>query len=618
MQPPPVPRDEAARLDALAAYEILDSPPEEVFDDLVRLAAHVADTPVALVSLVDEHRQWFKAKHGTDLTHTEREISFCGHVVAGGAALVVPDAFEDPRFHDNPLVKGTPPVRFYAGMPLTTAEGYTLGTLCAIDHRPRELTAQQLKLLQSLARLTMHQMDLRIILRKMAARVDTLSETGSRLELANRSLSLRFGRLATVLDRLETGVLVSDETGTIIFTSDQLGDQLGISASTLSGTPLKDLPDRLGETLTTMASQAKAPGARPRRLVVSQGSASPRDLEISVETAPDSTDLLWLFHDVTELRLHEEDSLKGGSWLLGDSPPIRRVRRIVQDLGRGTWSVLIEGETGTGKELAAHAIHDHSDRRNHAFLAVNCAGLTESLLTSQLFGHRKGSFTGAFRDQAGLFEAADGGTLFLDEVGDMPLSVQALLLRTLETGEILRVGDDKPRKVDVRIIAATNHDVPHLAATGVFREDLLYRLRVGRIRMPALRERREDIGLLLSYFLAQACTASGRAPLRLDRETSRRLQTYSWPGNVRELRHCVDYLVIHCHDSVAQPEDLPPEVIGEPRREAPSFARRPSAEDIEAALKAAGGNRSQAAKILGVSRATLYRWMATLSSSASK
>jgi len=455
MLPPPIPPSEPERLKALLEYEVLDTPEEAVFDDLVRLAAHVMKTPVSLVSLVDADRQWFKARRGIEVCETSREVSFCGHVVADGLPLVVPDATVDPRFSDNPLVLADPPVRFYAGLPLTNAAGLTLGTLCVVDHRPREVSPEQMDLLGSLARLTMSQLELRRLVRHMRDHERELVEGRDRLEAANRRLSAQSDHLLQVLERLETGVLVVEPGGRIRFASRWFRRQVG-STVELEGTDVRALalgPAAVLEALV-QSQVGFAPSPEKRLLSVFHGPVR-RDLEISVQADPGSADFLWLFHDVTELRLHEADPLQSGSWLLGNSDAIWDVRRRVLDLGRGSWPVLIEGETGTGKELAARAIHAHGPRKDGPFLAINCAGLTESLLTSQLFGHRRGSFTGATADQAGLFEAASGGTLFLDEVGDMPLGVQALLLRVLETGEILRVGEQRTRQVDVRIVAAT-------------------------------------------------------------------------------------------------------------------------------------------------------------------
>jgi DNA-binding NtrC family response regulator len=241
--------------------------------------------------------------------------------------------------------------------------------------------------------------------------------------------------------------------------------------------------------------------------------------------------------------------------------------------------------------------------------------LTDSLASSQLFGHRRGAFTGALRDQKGLFEAADGGTLFLDEVGDVSEFVQTSLLRVLQEGEIVRLGDSVPRKVNVRIICATNGSLRERLEKGQFRKDLLFRLQVARIAVPPLRARREDIPLLIESFLAEARVETGRGLTGFTRDAMKRLERYEWPGNVRELRNAIDYVTIHCRQAIASAGDLPVEIASVETGPPLPNPRIPVA-DIEkdallAALKECAGNRSQAARSLGISRATLYRRLQT-------
>lgn len=294
--------------------------------------------------------------------------------------------------------------------------------------------------------------------------------------------------------------------------------------------------------------------------------------------------------------------------IVGRSPAMRQLYQAIGDVAKGDWTVLVEGETGTGKELAARAIHASSPRKDGPFVAVNCAGLTDTLLGSQLFGHRRGAFTGALNDQAGFFQAAHGGTLFLDEIGDISESVQTSLLRVLEEGEVVRVGDTAPQSIDVRVIAATNRDLAEEVEAGRFRKDLLYRLRVGRIMVPPLRDRKEDIGLLVEAFLAEARIATGKAITGLSQAAQRCLASYPWPGNVRELRSAVQFAAIHCRAGTIGVRDLPPEFQ---QLEAASPRKRGDHGDDDNALldalERAGGNRTKAAELLGISRATLYR-----------
>jgi len=324
-----------------------------------------------------------------------------------------------------------------------------------------------------------------------------------------------------------------------------------------------------------------------------------------------------LLYDVTEIhRLRQaiEESRYGR--MLGNSEPMRELFSLIKDVARGDWTVLIEGETGVGKELVARNNHAASPRKDGPFIAVNSAGLSESLLASQLFGHRKGAFTGAVVDQEGFFEAAHGGTLFLDEIGDLPLNMQASLLRVLQEKEITRLGETRSRKVDVRILVATHKDLAAESRVGRFREDLLYRLRVARLCVPSLRERKDDIPLLVETFLRNSYHFSSRIQPRFGAEAMQCLMNYDWPGNVRELKACVDYAVIHCKGERIEGQDLPPEIsraaapaVIEPEH---SLSVGDERERIREALKKTRGNRLQAAKLLGISRATFYRRLTEL------
>jgi DNA-binding NtrC family response regulator len=284
------------------------------------------------------------------------------------------------------------------------------------------------------------------------------------------------------------------------------------------------------------------------------------------------------------------------------------VVRLIRDVARGEATVLVLGETGTGKELVARAIHREGARRDGPFIAVNCAGLSEELAASQLFGHRRGAFTGAVSDSAGVFEAAHGGTLFLDEIGDLSLRVQTTLLRVLEERQLTRLGETQLRDVDVRIVVATNRDLIRDVAAGRFRADLLYRIRVGRIVLPPLRERREDLWFLVQHVLREHRAVTGRAVEAVSDEAMRALLAYDWPGNVRELKNAIGYAVIHCRGSAIELEDLPPEVLDRPLPAMPAGDLPIGERDrIIAALRHTGGERKAAAALLGIGRATLYR-----------
>ncbi len=299
--------------------------------------------------------------------------------------------------------------------------------------------------------------------------------------------------------------------------------------------------------------------------------------------------------------------------LVGTSQAMQLVHQQIREIAAVDATVVIEGDTGTGKELVARAIHLASHRRNDPLVALNCAGLTDSLLGSQLFGHTRGAFTGAIADHKGLFEAANGGTLFLDEIGDIPLNMQTALLRVLQEGEIVRLGESRPRKIDVRVLTATHHNLSDDAAKGTFRADLLYRIRVARIQLPPLRERREDIPLLARLFLAQVRTTNRQTVPEVGVDAMRLLLTYPWPGNVRELKSAMTFATIRCTGPVIEPSHLPEEIRGSAAlRAAPAGSATTDRPRILAALHVANGNRPAAARLLGISRATLYRRLAAL------
>jgi len=273
--------------------------------------------------------------------------------------------------------------------------------------------------------------------------------------------------------------------------------------------------------------------------------------------------------------------------------------------------ILVQGESGTGKELVASAIHNEGPRANKPFVPVNCGALPEGLLESELFGHVKGAFTGALRDKKGRFELAHGGTLFLDEVADLTKVVQAKLLRVLQEGIFERVGDEKTISVDVRIISAANRDLKQEVKKGNFRDDLYYRLNVVPIFMPPLRERKTDIPLLIDHFLSKIEINTRRHPIKISEEARAMMISYNWPGNVRELQNAIQFAIVKSDGSVIQPKDLPME-LKEHYQPYPSRgpSRKLNIESVESALRKTGGNKARAARLLGVGRATLYRFLA--------
>ena len=315
-------------------------------------------------------------------------------------------------------------------------------------------------------------------------------------------------------------------------------------------------------------------------------------------------------------RYLREKEARGAYDIVGQSEGMKSVFRFIAKAAPTDASVLIEGLSGTGKELVARAIHLNSRRRHEPFEAVNCAAMAPTLLESELFGHVRGAFTGADKDRCGRFELADGGTLFLDEIGELPESSQSKLLRVIETGELRRVGDVRDRRVNVRVVAATNKTLADEVAKSQFREDLYFRLNVLRVVLPPLRERGGDIRLLAEEFLKGFAKACGRPRLRFDAAVLTLFERHDWPGNVRELKNVVERMVVMAETEILGLDDVPFEIRSleagsdNPsafyRNGAPLPLRDVERRHIERTLKHTGGNKKEAAELLGIDRSTLY------------
>jgi two-component system response regulator HydG len=338
------------------------------------------------------------------------------------------------------------------------------------------------------------------------------------------------------------------------------------------------------------------------------------ELRAVVEKAAERLQLLRANRELKR-QLEERFGFEG---VVGNSPRLREVLNKLKSIAPTSATVLIQGETGTGKELVARAIHLNSPRKNKPFVAMNCSALNENLLDDEMFGHEPGAFTGADKLRKGRFEHANGGTLFLDEIGDMPLSLQAKLLRVLENGEVFRIGSNEPIRVNVRLISATHKDLDAAVAAGQFRQDLYFRLKVVTIRLPNLRERREDIALLAANFIKELNQRHGKHVKGIAEPLRRVLAAYDWPGNVRELRNLIESMVVQDQDGVLDLDDLqdadnlrrllpaetqaagPGNLVGRPLNEVERYY-------IEQALQLTDGNREEAARMLGIGERTLYR-----------
>ncbi|MFP4306650.1 MAG: sigma-54 interaction domain-containing protein [Desulfococcaceae bacterium] len=436
----------------------------------------------------------------------------------------------------------------------------------------------------------------------------------------------------TVVDTIQDGIMIVDKGGTIVSVNRALLRMTGYDRSELIGHPCSVLNcdtceiarSRPGDHWCILFKTGRMTMRRctfmrkdRTHIHVLKNASLLRDgngeVMGAVETMTDVSELVEKDTQIEAFRreLRLSDAFHG---ILGASPPMQRVFDLIANAARSDAPVIILGESGTGKELVARAIHETSGDSQRPFVKVNCAALNSSLLESELFGHVKGAFTGAYRDREGRFEAARGGDIFLDEIGDLPLSTQVKLLRVLEEKVVERVGDHHPRPVDVRIISATNRDLDALVREGKFREDLYYRINVIPIHVPPLRERIGDIPLLADVFFRRVQLKNGNGQVRgISREAMNLLMEYSWPGNVRELKSAFEFAFVSCHEARIRPDHFPPMLSRsrpEPAREigGSSLDDRKRRELIEA-LEAAGGNRSEAARRLGVSRVTIWNRM---------
>jgi sigma-54 dependent transcriptional regulator, acetoin dehydrogenase operon transcriptional activator AcoR len=435
---------------------------------------------------------------------------------------------------------------------------------------------------------------------------------------ALESLMCHRENLEHVLDSLKEGVIAHDPQRRIFFfnreaeriTGYAREEVLGRDCHMAFGAPF------CGAHCTFCDVPAEAPQPADYTLNISTKSGEPRRIEMRVTRMRDEAGglagVLASFKDVTDLislKLRAGALTSFGN-IIGQDSKMLDVFKQVQDVAGYDFPVHLSGETGTGKELVANAIHAESRRAGASFVPINCGALPEGLIESELFGHVKGAFSGAMRDKKGRFELADGGTVFLDEIAELSNTMQVKLLRFLQEGRFERVGGEQTLSVNVRVISATNRNLKREVERNCFREDLFYRLNVIPIHLPPLRERKTDIPLLIDHFLKDAAGRYGRDLLKLSSRAMSLMLDYRWPGNVRELQNAIQFAFVKCDGKVVEPEDLPLEL----RQAADVCARRGPARKLmpEAVVKAlarTGGNKAKAAKLMGVGRATLYRFL---------
>jgi PAS domain S-box-containing protein len=682
-----LPENEAERLNALRRYQILDTPPEPAFDRIAEMAATFFQVPMAVVSLVDEDRVWFKSRLGIDADHSARDAGLCASAILSPGVFYLRDAAHDERAVGHPLVPALG-IRFYAAAPLRTHDGLNLGTVCVLDQNPRELAPGEAETLKMLAALAMNQMELRLYGERVAqleevqrTHSEQLSEanerlaqseeqfrdlfeeapiayvhqaTDTRIFRANRTAMKALGvkpeeiagllgtsffpdtpeaqrRLRDALPLLAAG---TDEKGVVLelrrkddgrplwvrwwcrpeptgkYTRSMfmditeqvlleeenkrleerfrdyfeeapiayvVGSEAGIiranrTAAQIFGVKPEEMAGFNWRSLFPDNPEAQRRLREALRLVESRTDACGDRLELRRREDGRPLWVQWwskreagkyariMFLDMTDQVLIEREKARledHNAYLLdeirseqnfgdivGASVGLRKVMQQVQLVAPTDATVLITGESGTGKELVARAIHEQSARRARPLIKLNCSAVPEGLFESEFFGHVKGAFTGALKDKPGRFELADGGTLFLDEIGEVPLAMQTKLLRVLQEQELERVGDTHTRKVNVRIIAASNRDLKKEVDEGRFRQDLFYRLSVFPIEVPPLRERREDIAPLAAHFIRQSTRRMNRPEPQISKTELDQLATYHWPGNVRELQNTVERAII--------------------------------------------------------------------------
>ena len=431
--------------------------------------------------------------------------------------------------------------------------------------------------------------------------------------------------LVTIFEHIEESVITVDAQYRITHLNAAAAALLGVAARACVGRPLSAaLPVPFGPVADVMVEVLDtAGGVYDHRLELSLNGGRAKVLMLSAApllgTEGARNGGVLVIRDVTDIESlqHQPRERQECGDMVGKSARMQEIFTLIRNVAETSATVLIQGESGTGKELVASALHAASPRAEAAFIKVNCAALTESLLESELFGHVKGAFTGAVKDRIGRFEAADHGTILLDEIGDMSLHMQARLLRVLQEGEFERIGDSRTIHVDVRVIAATNQNLEAKIAVGDFRRDLYYRLKVVRIDLPPLRDRREDIPLLARHYCEDLNRSLGKSTTGISEEALDALMQYAWPGNVRELRNALEWAAIVCHGTRLQRHHLPGEILESPSRAIPKptphlLDHAPGAEraTVEAALLRTGWNVAKAARTLGISRATLYHRLA--------
>jgi PAS domain S-box-containing protein len=569
----------------------------ESWRSIVNTLAEFCDVPAVLIRRLDgRHMEVISASEPGDNPYQEGHRAllsdlYCTLVVQQKKPVLIPNILKETDETNKDTALG---MVSYMGVPLLWPDGEVFGTMSLLDSKEHTYTPR---------------------FENLICKFKELAET--QLAMLFKNMADRKS-LEYILNNLKEGIFAHDLDRRILFYSDGAEKILGYSREEVLG---KDCHEVFGEALcgsrcSFCTTDSTLEDKKDHTLHITTKNGLKRMIDMSIILMKDDNHqdigALATITDLTELIELKMDAEKIFSFsnIIGRNKKMISVFKQIRDVTDYDFPVHISGETGTGKELVAHAIHNESCRGGASFVPINCGALPEGLIESELFGHVKGAFSGAIRDKKGRFEMADGGTVFLDEVSELPKLMQVKLLRFLQEETFEKVGGEKTISVDARVISATNKDLKQEVQNGHFREDLFYRLNVIPITVPPLRERKTDIPLLVDHFLKQFPGHKGQKEFKIADEAVSMMMDYRWPGNVRELQNCIQFSIVRSKGGMIRPTDLPLEL----KQFTPKISNRgPSRKldplAVKEALIKTGGNKVKAAKLLGVGRATLYRFI---------
>ncbi len=569
----------------------------ESWRGIVNTLAEFCDVPAVLIRRLDgRHMEVISASEPGDNPYQEGHRAllndlYCTLVVQQKKPVLIPNILKETDETNKDTALG---MVSYMGVPLLWPDGEVFGTMSLLDSKEHTYTPR---------------------FENLICKFKELAET--QLAMLFKNMADRKS-LEYILNNLKEGIFAHDLDRRILFYNDGAEKILGFSREEVLG---KDCHEIFGEALcgnrcSFCTTEPTLEDKKDHTLHITTKNGLKRMVDMSIILMKDDNNqdigALATITDLTELIELQMDTEKIFSFsnIIGRNKKMISVFKQIRDVTDYDFPVHISGETGTGKELVAHAIHNESHRGGAPFVPINCGALPEGLIESELFGHVRGAFSGAIRDKKGRFEMADGGTVFLDEVSELPKLMQVKLLRFLQEETFEKVGGEKTISVDARIISATNKDLKQEVENGNFREDLFYRLNVIPIAVPPLRERKTDIPLLVDHFLKQFPGHKGRKEFKIADKALSMMMDYRWPGNVRELQNCIQFSIVRCKGSMIRPTDLPLELKQfTPKKSKRGPSRKLDPLAVKEALIKTGGNKVKAAKLLGVGRATLYRFI---------